>query len=207
MKTEILIHNLALQCRPVKTLDPPFMRFLKWVALTTLLLAVGVVIMKPRPGFAEDISEPAFLLPLVALLILSLVCALSAFVMTVPDERNGGYVSVSIALVVLSFASVAFATSLSDVDSSRPGLLCMTKIILLSLVPAGVLFYMLSKAAPMRSGLIGLLAALSALTSAATGAQFLCHKIYWPHILVWHLLPVCILAALGFVVGRFIFRN
>jgi hypothetical protein len=64
---------------------------------------------------------------------------------------------------------------------------------------------MLKKAAPMRAGLIGLLAVLSSLSFAAVGVQFVCRSPFPTHIIVWHVLPVFILATVGIFVGRLLF--
>jgi len=206
MNTEILIHDLASKCRPVKPVAPPLRRFLIWASATIVLLVIGVLIFRPRPDISSVVFEPSFVIPAMAMLCLSFLSALSAFFLTVPDQRSRRFDVIPITVVIFWFGLIAYTVAFSDLENSSPGLICMMRIVCLSIAPAALLFYMLNKAAPLRPGLIGLLAGLGALTFAEVGVQFLCHKTFWAHIFVWHFLPVCAFALIGVLVGRLIFR-
>ena len=206
MNTETLIHNLALQRRPVAPIGHPVKRFLIWAGSTVVFLIVAVWFLRPVPdlwGFAENSS---FIFPALAMLFISLICALSAFVLAVPDSRNRNFGIVSLSVLIFWFGAVAYLLASSDVADSRPGLLCILRIIGLSIAPGALLFYLLKKAAPMNSGLVGLLAALSSLALAGIAVQCLCNKSSEAaHVIVWHLLPVCLIATIGLLIGRLLF--
>lgn len=208
MKTETLIHNLSLQCRPIRPVGHPVKGFLIWVFASTLLLIAGILIVGPEHNVVS--SEPltnTFILPAVAMLCISLICTLSAFVMSIPNEEATKFSILPIFVLIVWFGLMTFLFASVDLHDSRPGILCVLRIIGLSAAPGALLFYMLRRAAPMRTGLIGLFAAVGALGFGELGVQFLCHKsLLETHAIVWHLVPVCVLAFVGVVIGRTTFR-
>jgi len=206
MNTETLIHDLALQCRPVKPVGSPIIRFLRWASATILLLFVGVLIAGPKPDLWNAISEPSFIFPAIGMLCLSLISTMSAFVLTIPDQRKHRFNAIPISVVFISVGIIASISIFSDLQGSSPGLICILRVVCLSVVPALLLFYMLRKAAPLSSGLVGLLALLGTLAFSEFALQFLCKKQFWAHILIWHFLPVFALAMIGIIVGRLAFK-
>lgn len=207
MNTETLIHNLALQCRPVTPVGHPLKRFLIWTGSTVLFLIAAVWFLRPVPDLWSFANSPSFLFPALAMFFVAMICALSAFILTVPNSRNRRFDIVPLTVVIFWFCSVAYMLASSDVVDSHAGLSCILCIIGLSIAPGALLFYMLKKAAPMKSGLVGLLAALSSLAFAGIGVQCLCAKSSdAAHVIVWHLMPVCILAVVGLLIGRVIFK-
>jgi hypothetical protein len=205
MNTETLIHNLALECRPVTPVSHPAVMSMKAIFAAATLVGTGVLILRPFPGAAGFLADPAFVTLGAAMLGVALICSASAFFLAVPNERKIVSIVVPIAAAVLLPVSAAYFFAAPDVSDSRPTLICIMRIFGLSVVPALWTFYMLKKAAPMRAGLIGLLVVLSSLSFAAVGVQFVCRSPFPTHIIVWHVLPVFILATVGIFVGRLLF--
>ena len=208
MKTETLIHNLSLQCRPIRPLGHPVKRFLIWALFSILFLIAGVLIIGPANNVVwSGVPTPAFIFPALAMLFISLVCTLAAFVMSVPNEEARKFSALPILVLIFWFGLMTYMFASADLEDSRPGLICILRMIGLAAAPGALLFYMLRKAAPMRTGLIGLFAAIGALAFSEIGVQFLCHKsLFETHVIVWHLIPVCVLALVGLVIGRTAFR-
>lgn len=207
MNTETLIHDLALQCRPVKPVGHPIKRFLIWIAFTALFLIAGVWFLRPRPDIWNVAISPAFVFPALAMICVSIIATLSAFVLTIPDNRNRRFDIFPLTVLTVWFGLIAYMFASSDVANSRPGLICILRITGLAAVPTGLLFYMLKKAAPMKSGLVGLLAVLGSLSFAEIAVQVLCRKSEdVTHVIVWHFTPVCIIAAVGLLIGHVTFR-
>ena len=207
MNTEHLIHNLALQCRPVAPIGNPAKRFLIWTTSTVVFLIVGVWFLHPVPELWSLVNSSSFIFSTLAMLSIALISALSAFILTIPDNRKRSFDVLLLTVLILWFSLVAYMMTTVDVANSRPGLLCIVRIAGLALVPGASLFYMLKKAAPMKSGLIGLLASLSSLAFAAIGVQCLCPRSYdVTHVTVWHFMPVSVISVGGFLIGRLIFR-
>jgi len=206
MNTDTLIHNLALQCRPIKPIGHPVKRFLIWAISSILFIAAGVLFFRPAPDFSV-VSNPSFIFPAMAMLCISLICTLSAFVLSVPNKDAQRFDIVPITIVIFWFGLMIYMLASVDLDDSRSGDICILRMIVLAIVPGAILFYMLRRAAPMQSGLIGLLAALGSLAFAEIGLQFICHKsTLGSHMLVWHFMPLTVLALLGVVIGRWTFR-
>jgi hypothetical protein len=186
----------------------PVKGFLIWVLASILLLIAGVLIVGPEHNVIS--SEPltnTLIVPAVAILCISLICTLSAFVMSIPNEEARKFSMLPIFVLIVWFGVMTYLFASADLHDSRPGILCVLRIIGLSAAPGALLFYMLRKAAPMRAGLIGLFAAVGALGFGELGVQFLCHKsLLETHVIVWHLVPVSVLALVGVVIGRTTFR-
>jgi hypothetical protein len=207
MNTETLIHNLALQCRPVRPIGNPTSRFLVWITSTIVFLIAGVWILRPVPELWSLVTNPSFIFPTLAMLTLSLISTLSAFILTIPDSRIRRFDALPLTVLIFWFALVAYMLATVDISDSRPGLLCIVRIAGLSLVPGGLLFYMLKKAAPMKSGLVGILASLGSLAFAAIAVQCLCPRSYdVTHVVVWHFMPVSVISVVGLLMGRLMFK-
>jgi hypothetical protein len=67
-------------------------------------------------------------------------------------------------------------------------------------------YYMMSKAAPLRIGAAGWLAALSAAAAADLATRFICRNDHALHALIWHFAPVLVLGGAGVLLGRALFR-
>jgi hypothetical protein len=205
MNTETLIHNLALECRPVTPVSHPAVMSIKAILAAATLVGAGVLILRPFPGATGFLSDLSFVTLGAAMLGVALICSTSAFFLAVPNERRFVSIVIPVAAVVLLPVSAAFFVS-PDLSDSRPTLICIMRIVGLSVAPATLMFYMLRKAAPMRAGLIGVWAVLSPLSFAAVGVQFVCRSPFATHIIVWHVLPVFALATIGIFVGRLLFN-
>jgi hypothetical protein len=206
MKTDILIHNLALECRPVRPIGHPLKRFLIWIISSVVLLAAGIIILSPPHDVLSSVPTATFMVPAVAMLAISLICALSAFMISIPDQRARKFNLFSITVLIAWFALTAYLFAMSDLADSSHGLICILRIIGLSILPGALLFYMLKRAAPMNTRMVGLIAAFGALALGGIGVQFVCPNLAVTHLIAWHFMPVGVLALLGSVIGNRIFR-
>jgi hypothetical protein len=206
MNTETLIKHLSRECRPVTPVGPPLTRFLKWVAAAALFLFLGVLALGSAPSAMGAFGDLSILFTAIAMLFVSLICALSAFVLTIPNNRNSQFAWIPLSAVALCGGLIAVTLTQTDLEESGPGLVCVLRLVGLSIAPAALMFYMLKKAAPMKAGTIGLLAAFAALAFAEVGVQFVCHKAFATHVIVWHFTPVIVLGLTGSLIGRALFR-
>ena len=206
MNTETLISKLSLEAGPVRPLDPPAVRFLKWFLPALGLFALGVYAVGPRPDLQSAVTSPIFMATAMVTSILALICVLSAFMLARPDLRNRKWEMVSMGSAATWLATVAFLLGTEGFEDPRVGIVCIARIIFLSLGPAILLFIMLRSAAPLPAAFVGFLAAVGALAGSEVAVQFLCRQSSLAHIAVWHFLPVCAFALLGALGGRFFFR-
>jgi len=74
-------------------------------------------------------------------------------------------------------------------------------ILTISALPGIWLFDMLRRAAPLEARYTGVFAALGALACGALGTQFVCPIDAPGRQLLWHFVPVIVLASLGLAMG------
>jgi hypothetical protein len=206
MKTDALIHNLALECRPVAPIRHPLKRFLIWIVSSVVLLAVGIIVLSPKHNVWSSVPTPTFIVTAVAMLAISLMCGLCAFMMSIPDQQARKFNLLGVTVLICGFGLMAYMFAMSDLADSEPLLICVVRIIGLSIPPGILLFYMLKEAAPTNTRMVGLMAAFGALALGGLGVQFVCHNLGVTHLIFWHFIPVCVLALLGIAIGNRIFR-
>jgi hypothetical protein len=204
MNTESVIQELVTQCQPIEPLKPPAIRFSQWAISALVLIFVGVTILRPPNEIWARVNDPSFVVTALAMLSLALISTFSAFVLTIPDDRNRRFDLFPMGTVIVSFMLVGYLLLTSNVADSHPSYICVLRIIGLSVLPAALLFQMLRRAAPLRPGLTGLLAVLGSLSFSEIGVQFLCLNSLGSHVLVWHLLPIGLIALAGFSLGKLV---
>ena len=206
MRTEVLIHQLAMELKPVRPLGRPVTRLSLWLLFAVALTSLGIVLIGVRPDLLTAFTNSTFFLRASLSLAVSIIAALAAFTLSVPgsDRRWPSWllwVPVGGMLLLLGYLFYSAESYLPGV-----GLKCLRTIVIFSIGGSLLLYFMLKEAAPLRSGTVGLLAALGAAAFANFGTQFVC-KIDAPgHFLVWHLVPIVLLCGIGILVGRLVFR-
>lgn len=206
MKTETMIHELAKQGQPVKRVGPPIARFCRWAAVASLCVAVGVAVFGFRADLESVSRSPIFLLQAALTLALGALSALSAFILSVPDKAKPWLNVVPLATLGLWAVVLLAMLVLGDGAKAGFGVTCVRDILVLGLPPGALLYFMLRRAAPLKVGMVGVLAALGVAALGALGTQFICRNDDPLHILVWHYVPVLILGVIGIWLGRLLFR-
>lgn len=206
MKTEDFIHEIAEGSRPVRQLDSPVVRFVRWSLISFLCLGVGLAVFGVRPDLESVVQTPSFFLQGFFALSLAVLSALSAFILSVPDKRKPWLHIVPGTTLVLWLGVIVQVFITSNGIHGGLGLSCIRDIVVLGLLPGAFLFLMIGKAAPLKIGRVGLLAGLSVAALGALGTQFICRNDDPLHILLWHYVPVLLLGGIGFFLGRLILK-
>ncbi len=206
MNTEDLIGRLVRDTRPVLRAPRPRVLFAKWSAIGLLYLAAGVLMIGTRDDLPEMLHESGFVVHTLIVLCVTVLAAIAAFKVSIPD-RQQRFLMTSSAIALAAW--LAWMVS-ALVTASEPhvgyGWKCLRNILVLA-IPLGVLTYhMMSKAAPLRTGTAGWLAALSAAAAADLATRFICRNDHALHGLIWHFIPVLVLGCIGVVLGRVVFR-
>jgi hypothetical protein len=205
MKTEALLRALAADAaRPVVDI-----RLAIAVALAigvALSLTLFGLVFRPRPDIGMAIHAHSFLLKLALMAILTLTTTGLLPVVARPLPPFG-LARLMIAPLMLAVAVVVELNSFSPSDWAaralgRNALHCLGSIPLLSLPPAGCLFFALRRGAPASASLAG---AVAALVSAAIGASL--YALTCPDdsplfVALWYSLAIGSITWLGAVVGR-----
>lgn len=205
--TDQLIASLAADLTPGRPLPAPLARLAIWMILALGTAAVGVVLLGPRADLPEAVRSAVFLSRLGMTLLAGLLAASAALVLAVPGaersalQRAAPWLAVAGWLLMLGapvLAGDAAASRLAD-DFEWA---CAGRIAALAVVPAGALYLMLRRAAPLRAGWAGSMSALGAAAVGAAGVQCVCPVNSPAHLLVAHALPVLIIGVAGILVGR-----
>ncbi|MBI3553603.1 MAG: DUF1109 domain-containing protein [Elusimicrobia bacterium] len=214
MKTDDLIKRLSDELEPVRRLDSPSRRALKALAAALLCVGSGVAIAGPRPDLTACATRPAFLTEILLILFAAVSAAVSAFILSVPGLEKGRWTRWLPALPVAAWGALLllrlkkdFAPLDLDTLSAAPGLHCARALLIFCFLPGLVMFAMLRRAAPLKLGWSGSLAALSAVGLAAAGLQFCCLSSDPAHLLCWHFTPMLGLVAVGALLGQWLLRR
>lgn len=206
MNTEALIHQLAAQVRPVRPVGRPITRSVMWVLVAVTLAVLAVFITGIRPDIAAVFDQPMFLFRALCMLAVGITATFAAFSLAIPGNTEKWPVVASGIGIAVFLGLLCFSFLSTGNFSPGPGMYCLRNVLGLGIVTGSFLYLMLKRAAPLRSGLVGLLAALGAASVANLGTQFICRHENPAHILVWHLIPAAVLCGFGILAGRLLFR-
>jgi hypothetical protein len=171
-----------------------------------LYLAAGVLMIGTRDDLAKIWHESAFIVHTLIVLSVTVLAATAAFKVSIPDRQQRSLVMSSAIALAAWLAWMVSALVTASEPHAGYGWKCLRNIVVLA-VPLGVLaYYMISRAAPLRTGTAGWLAALSAAAAADLATRLICRHDHALHALIWHFVPVLVLGCTGVVLGRVVFR-
>ena len=209
MQTDGLIQELSKQAKPVKRLPPPYQRCICWLGSAMLCLGVGVALIGLRPDFDEKWMTGAFLVQAALTLSVAVLSAVGAFTLSVPSEEKRALTGLAPLVALgswIAFLIISLMMSPEGMLSPGSGMACVRDIIILALPPAGILFFMIHRAAPLMLRWAGVLISLSVAAFGALGTQLICRNDDLPHILMWHVIPVLVIGGAGAILGERLLR-
>jgi hypothetical protein len=210
--TDQLIASLAADLKPARPLPPPATRLAAWMALALATAALGVVLLGPRADLAQSVRSAAFLSRQGIALVAGLLAAWSALVLGVPGAERSTLQRAAPLFVMAAWLLMLGAPLLAD-DTAGSRLahafewVCAARVTVLAIPPGVALYVMLRRAAPLRAGWTGALAALGAAAVGAAAIQCICPVDSPAHLLVAHALPVLVFAVAGILIGRLTLRD
>ena len=202
-----LIDRLARDATPVRPLALPSKRLARWTVATALCLAASVAWVEVRHDLAASMRTMSFLVQAGLLLVTALLSAAAALVVGVPGASSSRTVRWLPLIATATWAAWLVAAIVAQPEVSRvwwPAAAphCALDVTLLGLVPGFLIWSLVRRAAPLRPGWTGLLATLTAASVGALGTHLVCPNGDAAHLLVWHFVPVALLAAAGIQLGR-----
>lgn len=212
MLTHELIRQIARDATPVQILPSLPRRFLSWLGAATLCVASGVLWMGLRPDVLRATTTLQFALNCLAILLIAVLSAFAAFMMSVPGTAQSALVRMAplsvvfIWLVLLAIQGGLVLGHGPHHFSAGHGLTCIRDILLLGTIPGALLFFLVRRAAPVALGWSGLLVMLTLASMGALGLQFTCTNDDPLHLLSWHFMPVLLIGMSGVVLGRRLLR-
>ena len=212
MRTEDLIQELVSDARPVTRLQPVARRLLGWVVLAAGSFAVVLFLMGVRRELGDSSDRADFAFEAALLIITAMSAAIGALVISVPGAERSPLVRW--APIVAATASVLWAAGelvYAAATGAPTGRLtfawhCVYKTSCVGAVPGIALFLMVRRAAPTRAMWAGLLAVLATAAVGVLGANVICPNDRPLHMLLWHVAPLMLFAAIGAALGTWLLK-
>jgi hypothetical protein len=203
-----LVERLAANLRPVRRLWPVSIRFGLWFILEVGVLAwVGT---HTHNDFMRKLEAPRYLLEVALFGAAAIVAAIIALRSAIPGRQ------VRAGELAFVLASVLAGTGLLMTQPLRTGypltefivtgLSCAYQTSLLAAAPCIALWWAVKRGAPMRGATAGLAAGAAAALFSFAMMRIGCPIDERLHLLIWHLLPALIVAALSALAGAFWLR-
>jgi len=212
VQTEELIRTLAAGAEPVQPLRPVGVRVAGWAVLAAVSLGVVMLLMGARRDFGDALDQADFAFEALLLIVTALSAAVGALVVSVPGAERTSLVRW--APVIAGVACVVWAAGelvIASATGAPTGRLtfawhCVYKTTSVAAVPGVALFMMVRKAAPLRPAWAGLLAVLATAAVGVLGANTICPNDRPLHMLLWHVAPLMLFAAIGAGLGTWLLR-
>lgn len=208
MKTEKLIDQIVSDNKPVKVLGARRV-FCIFEAICVLLALLFLALF--FGGMSLDLIieqiDRFFLLETFTLLLTMFFSLYAAFILSVPGEDRGFRTLAIPSVALLSWVTILVFRAFSESESFNwvPGVACATEIVALSFIPAFIVIFIVRKGAALKLGWTGFFSFLSVAATVSLALQFTCHDRSVMHILMWHVVPVFLIAIVGaFLARRFL---
>lgn len=210
MRTEDLIQELVSDARPVTRLQPIARRLLGWVVLAAVSFGVVLFLMGVRRDLGDTNDRVDFAFEAALLIITAMSAAAGALVVSVPGAERTSLVRW--APIIAATASVLWAAGelvYAAATGAPTGRLtfawhCVYKTSCVGAVPGVALFLMVRRAAPTHALWAGLLAVLATAAVGVLGANVICPNDRPLHMLLWHVAPLMLFAAIGAALGTWL---
>jgi hypothetical protein len=212
VRTEDLIRELANDAPPVRRLQPLAVRLLGWVGLAALSLAAVTMWMGARQDLREALQHSAFQFEAAMLILTAMSAAVGALIVSVPGRERTALVRwlpiAGAAICILWIGGELVFAAMTGAPTGRLTFAwrCVYKTASVGLVPGIALFALVSRAAPLRAAWAGLLAILATAAVGVLGANVICPIDRPLHLLLWHVAPLMLFAALGAGLGTWLIR-
>lgn len=211
--TKQLIKELSAGATAVKPLRPRRYALFLLALLSVYAFCAQCWLGGFRPDLAIQLARPLFIIELLLLVAMLASAAVAAVYAMLPDGAQRQtlmrlpymFTAGMLTLVMFQLLLPQDARMVMS-DAASHTLECTEYIAVSSLLPAVLIFGLLSKGAsvvPMQAGLLAVIAAVSvgAFTLRLAEAN---DEI--THLLIWHYLPSLFFASLGALIGRFVLR-
>jgi hypothetical protein len=212
VRTDELIQELAADARPVQRLRPVAVRVAGWSLMAGISLGAVMMLMGVRRDFGDSLDQADFAFEAALLIVTALSAAVGALVVSVPGAERTTLVrwvpviaGVSCVLWAVGELMMASATG-APTGQLTFAWHCVYKTASVAAAPGVALFIMVRKAAPLRAGWAGLLAVLATAAVGVLGANTICPNDRPLHMLLWHVAPLMLFAAIGAGLGTWLLR-
>ncbi len=207
MQTDELVQRLAADVAPVSRLAPVPVRLAVWTAATLAAAVAAVWWLGARGDLMAALWTPGLQIRSALLLVTAITAAAGALLLSVPGADRSPAVRwlpvASVTALLLWIGGELASASATGIVNWRIGVAwgCAAQVLAVGLIPGAVLFGMVRRAAPLRGAWAGLLALVAMGAVGALGTSAICPSDRAMHVLVWHVLPLVGIGAMGAAAG------
>lgn len=200
--TDQLIERLVADASPVRRLIDPRRRAALWVALALVCVALGVAYVGVRSDIGGALTFVPFLLRIALLAATMWLSVVAALRLAVPGADPRAWTRwwplVLLGAVIAVTAGELVVVSLVG-DAGRPmqAWRCVRKLTFVGAVPVVAAMFLIRRAAPLDPVWTALLSLVAAGAAGALTSELACPISLPMHVMLWHLLPIAVYAALG----------
>ncbi|MGE0744799.1 MAG: NrsF family protein [Rhodospirillales bacterium] len=206
METDKLIDALTADAVPVRRLHPPMMRALAWIAGAAVIVGAISLLHGLRPDLGSKLSDPIFIVQILAAAATGVLACIAAFQLSVPD-RSPAWIALPLPAAAMWFSVIGYGCLTDwvslDPDGIRWGraIDCLATLAITSVPLWLALIAMLGRAAPMSRRLSALTASL-AVAAITAAAMSLYHDLdATVMVLMWNLGTAMLVLGLGRAFG------
>ena len=206
------IEQLIAELKPVRAIAVPGRMFLHWLLASMIITVPLVLLGAHRADLATQLHKPLFLAEIAVLAGLILSCGLASVWLCYPDLRQQPWVVALPVPFLLTFAGLSLYRYLHPAmttvlpEDAGNDFSCIACILFYGAVPAACMFYRLCRHAPVYPRLAGGIALLASTSIGMLVLKLAEANDAVSHLLVWHVVPIIILVALGSQFGSRVFR-
>jgi hypothetical protein len=204
LKTTDLIQKLSASNTSVHVVRLGGIEILKVVGVAGLCILAAVSVLGLREDFFDSLNSIFFIFESLVLLAVGILASASALTLSIPgrESRKTFLLPLVTLAIWVGLTGYSFLKYGQSPLLFKFGFACLSDIVLASLPPSALLFFLIRRAAPLKRDKVGFLILLSGAAYAALGVQLTCIDDSPVHVLLWHLLPVVVVAGLGIFVGK-----
>ena len=205
--TAALIAQLARDVPPVRRVWPPYARLAMWLALELGIVAAAVLALGVRADLADKLAQAGFAVELLLLLAVGLASALFTLLAAVPGREPARALALGASAVVIAGIGILYFTEPATVHGGAQHLVatgwrCAARTAVVAALPWLLLLVAVRRGATFAPGLAGLLAGVASFFVAAVALRVICASDERWHLLVFHLAPVALGAAVSVALGH-----
>lgn len=191
-----LIDRLSRDLAPTSPVKPASFWTASWLALSLGTLFAAIVgWLGFRDSLEESLGTFQFSAKLALLLLVSIASMALSFRLSLPGRSTSVFLQHAPAGLLGAFVLALAGEVLTAGTLSEPGLTCAAYVICLSLLPALLAIHFLRKLAPLRPRRVAGLLGLAAGSLGAMGIGLHCPSDLPMHWVLWHALPIGLIAA------------
>ena len=204
--TPHLINLLAASAKPVRRLRPPLVRATLWLLLAALVFALLAVGHGLRGDFAQRVSQPAFVIGIVASLVTGILAAVASFSLSLPD-RSRAWALLPLPALLLWISTVSYGCLTNWVSIGPDGMRmgeaarCFATLMLTGMPLSIALYVMLRHAAWLRPTAVTVTGGLAVAAMTATALSLFHDLDATVMVLVWNFGVAVVIVGMGWLLG------